>query len=231
MRKTYKITQSQLNRFSRQYINESYNSLDDLRRRGGELLKDRKMVAKMRDVIQDVYEYLDDVRTSGIVNMFQSSDLLWSGSDWIRKWADLHAPHLSDDDYDDDFNEHKEAFERVLENADYIRDLIIRYVIGETDDLNKINNEVKNVSRKLVTSWMKNFGSNIGRNYKTNTDESYELLEEDVDVVCGNCGHSWNTDENDPDPYLCHMCGYDQEQEDFFIDKVTEFWKNKKGVD
>jgi len=26
------------------------------------------------------------------------------------------------------------------------------------------------------------------------------------------CGHSWKKETNDQDPYLCHMCGWDQKQ-------------------
>jgi len=35
------------------------------------------------------------------------------------------------------------------------------------------------------------------------------ISEDDKDVVCKNCGWSWNIEDSDPNPYLCHKCGHE----------------------
>ena len=43
---------------------------------------------------KDVMTFLNHLRDSGLVNMYQSVDFLWSGKDWLRKYLDLHHPEL-----------------------------------------------------------------------------------------------------------------------------------------
>lgn len=261
--KNIKITEEQLRLITKDTVNES-KKLDDLIKKFEELKSDNTNLHTIKDYSNDFFKYLDDVRESGIVNMFQASDLLWSGSDWIGKYAYIHAPHLSDDlDDDGDFSEHKEAFDRVLSSADEIRDNIIRIVIG-SDEYGNINSEVKNQSRKVLTLWMKHYGTGKGR-MKVEVDEIARTLSkarrhgngnrfpqsavkanpnrfrpakrvnehfffgnETPDVSCDNCGHSWEIRPEDDDPKLCHMCAYDQSTETYDLDKVIDFWTNKK---
>lgn len=35
------------------------------------------------------------------------------------------------------------------------------------------------------------------------------ISENDKDVVCQNCSWSWDIEDDDPEPYLCHKCGYE----------------------
>ena len=35
------------------------------------------------------------------------------------------------------------------------------------------------------------------------------ISENDKDVVCQNCGWSWDIEDDDPEPYLCHKCGHE----------------------
>lgn len=42
------------------------------------------------------------------------------------------------------------------------------------------------------------------------------------------CGHTWTKEKNDKDPYLCHMCGWNQKSKNYDDTKLIEFWKNYK---
>jgi hypothetical protein len=42
------------------------------------------------------------------------------------------------------------------------------------------------------------------------------------------CGHKWKKEKNDKDPYLCHMCGWNQKFKNYDDTKLIEFWKNYK---
>jgi hypothetical protein len=53
-----------------------------------------------------------------------------------------------------------------------------------------------------------------------NTDES---------TTCPKCDHSWDIEKSDPDPYLCHMCGYDQLSGEYEFDKLTR-WEKQQGL-
>lgn len=51
----------------------------------------------------------------------------------------------------------------------------------------------------------------------------------DEDVRCAKCDHSWGIEKSDPDPYLCHMCGYDQLSGEYEFDKLTR-WEKQQGL-
>jgi len=42
------------------------------------------------------------------------------------------------------------------------------------------------------------------------------------------CGHSWIKENMDKNPYLCHMCGWEQNKEKYDDEKLIIFWKNYK---
>lgn len=49
-----------------------------------------------------------------------------------------------------------------------------------------------------------------------------------VDINCANCTHSWETNTlTDPDPYLCHKCGLDNQTMKFEPEKL-EAWKKSQ---
>lgn len=48
-------------------------------------------------------------------------------------------------------------------------------------------------------------------------------------ITCEKCDHSWEIEEKDSHPYLCHTCGYDSEKKDFNPEELEKFWKNYKG--
>ena len=48
-------------------------------------------------------------------------------------------------------------------------------------------------------------------------------------VDCQMCEHSWDIDENDPHPYLCHNCGYDNQKMEYDYDEWNK-WKELEGI-
>ena len=48
-------------------------------------------------------------------------------------------------------------------------------------------------------------------------------------VDCQMCEHSWDIDEKDPHPYLCHSCGYDNKKLEYDYDKWNK-WKESEGI-
>ena len=42
------------------------------------------------------------------------------------------------------------------------------------------------------------------------------------------CGHSWVKEKNDKHPYLCHICGWDQNTKKYNNKELFSFWKNYK---
>lgn len=265
MGKKIRISESQFKFITEGMVMEG-QKLDALKQKLESFKKDVENLRVIKDYSKDFFEFLDDVRESGMVNMYQASDLFWSGSDWIRKWADLHAPHLSDNDYDDededDYTEHKEAFQRVLDNADDIRDKLIRTTLSkEGVDYDNADRAVRKMASDILVLWMKHFGTSMGRmkvevdeiartlskgrkhnksvrfsepslRYSPmrfgNLGESFFFADVNNEIICDNCGHTWEVKQEDPHPELCHMCCYDQGKEEFDIDSVIEFWTNKK---
>ena len=51
----------------------------------------------------------------------------------------------------------------------------------------------------------------------------------DESTTCPKCDHSWGIEKSDPDPYLCHMCGYDQLSGEYEFDKLTR-WEEQQGL-
>jgi hypothetical protein len=49
-----------------------------------------------------------------------------------------------------------------------------------------------------------------------------------VDINCANCTHSWETNTlTDPDPYLCHNCGLDNQTMKFEPEKLENWRKSQ----
>jgi cytidyltransferase-like protein len=48
-------------------------------------------------------------------------------------------------------------------------------------------------------------------------------------VDCQMCEHSWDIDEKDPHPYLCHNCGYDNQKLEYDYDEWNK-WKESEGI-
>ena len=41
------------------------------------------------------------------------------------------------------------------------------------------------------------------------------------------CGHSWSKEKKDKQPYLCHMCGWNQKNTKYDDVSLFKFWKEK----
>ena len=113
-----------------------------------------------------VFEFLNKLRDSGLVNMFQAPDFLWSGSKWMRKYIDLHQPESleSIDEYEDSEStiNHKETIEYLLDNADRVRDVIISNVLGKAElkgdnTLDGANRLMRPAAIDMVKLWSGHF--------------------------------------------------------------------------
>ena len=109
-----------------------------------------------------VFEFLNKLRESGLVNMFQATDFLWSGSRWLKKWIDLHQPESLEpiNDYEDDAMtlQHKETIQYLLNNADSVRDVIISNVIAKAElkgdtSLEGANRLMRPAAMDMVKLW------------------------------------------------------------------------------
>lgn len=180
MGKKIQITESQFKNVTERLVLEG-QKIDSLKKKVAEFQKELEKMYSIKDFSKDFFEFLDDVRESGMVNMYQSADLLWSGSDFISRWVYLNAPHLLDDEHDDEENEddysgYKEAYERVLEKSDDIRQKIIQVALSKPDvDYDNADRYVRNTARDILTMWMKHFGSSVGR-MKIEVDEIARTL-------------------------------------------------------
>lgn len=48
-------------------------------------------------------------------------------------------------------------------------------------------------------------------------------------IVCDNCYHSWKKEKEDKDPHLCHVCGFDSEQDQFRIEELKKWMIDRYG--
>jgi hypothetical protein len=116
-------------------------------------IQDNEYILRNFD-ISFIRQFLLDLRDSGITNMFGASPLLYSGSDYITK--KFGSP------YDIEFtsDEQLKAYERVVENADEVKQKILNGVMkvmekrGEDFDIDKVKREIQNASRKLLAMYM-----------------------------------------------------------------------------
>lgn len=216
------------------------------------------------DISKECFDYLELVRKSGIVNMFMAADLLWSGREFIEKYVYINAPHLHDDDEYDEYDEddeddymdgddQREAYQEVLEQCDYIRNLLIRKAVelSDTDDIRVIQNKIRKIGNDINSKWIKFYGTKWGSNRTSEKDieeggrtlararkkrlypdvakknnpmrfRPADRLNENVGekCKCKNCGHSWVIEAEDPNPKLCHMCGLNNDTNEFEIEKL-----------
>ena len=46
-------------------------------------------------------------------------------------------------------------------------------------------------------------------------------------IECEKCEHSWNKENSDPHPFLCHDCGWYQKRKEYDKENLFKFWKEK----
>lgn len=103
-----------------------------------------------RDVVlnfnrQKIFEYLDVLRKSGVINMFGAAPFLYSGRDWI-------------DRYYGENEEYNEEFQEVLEMADDIKNEMILGMLktfkDNTPALGDMDRLIRKLSNRMVNYWM-----------------------------------------------------------------------------
>ena len=138
------------------------DSIDDLLR----LAKDTKVGWQGGEGRLKVFEFLNTLRDSGLVNMFQATDFLWSGSQWLRKYIDLHHPDYLEpiDEYEDNEStiHQKETIQYLIDNADNVRDVIISNVIAKAElkgdtSLEGANRLMRPAAQDMVKLWAGHF--------------------------------------------------------------------------
>ena len=98
-----------------------------------------------------VYEFLRHLQLSGLVNMFQSVDFLWSGKEWLTKWLDLYHP--------DKLEDPDENIQHLLDNADKVRDILIIILMdraereGRMAELDNLNKEIRPLAQDMFKIW------------------------------------------------------------------------------
>tara|TARA_R110002051_G_scaffold298829_2_gene365831 strand:+ start:323 stop:2332 length:2010 start_codon:yes stop_codon:yes gene_type:complete len=114
---------------------------------------------------QKVMDFLFKLRDSGLVNMFQSTDFLISGSRWFKKYVDFKHPELLEDydDYmdedDEDYhlNQQRKLVQELIKDSDGIRDVMISNVMGRKGDnasLDELTRELVPAARDMLKLWM-----------------------------------------------------------------------------
>lgn len=103
-----------------------------------------------RDVVlnfnrRKIFEYLDVLRKSGVINMFGAAPFLFSGRDWI-------------DRYYGENEENNEEFQEVLEMADDIKNEMILGMLktfkDNTPALGDMDHLIRKLSNRMVNYWM-----------------------------------------------------------------------------
>ena len=63
------------------------------------------------------------------------------------------------------------------------------------------------------------------------TEKQHRMLNEMItedEVICDKCDWSWELSDGGHDPYVCHKCGYDNENLDFTGIKVMVYYNLHK---
>ncbi len=100
-----------------------------------------------------IMEYLEAIRQSGIVNMFQSGQFLGQTKNYLKAYFNLYRMQRELDDNDE------EKIEKILEMSEYVRNIMISAAIT---DLERKNVEITGRSatnrvNKLATELVKHF--------------------------------------------------------------------------
>lgn len=48
-------------------------------------------------------------------------------------------------------------------------------------------------------------------------------------IYCKKCSNTWEKEQDDPDPYLCHRCGFDNEKNEYNMSKLSKWWMDQKS--
>lgn len=176
MGKKIRITESQLTLITKSVMSEATRSTEAYIQQYNAFKKDMKHLKLYSEYTKDIFEYLDLLRETGIVNMYQASTFLWGGRDFIERHAQYHAPHIAEpDEYLDDeaeyerFMPYHQAYLELLDKAEEMRSILISAAATtlpmDDDDFSDrgIQRHVEKVAGVITSLWMKHFGTRFGR--------------------------------------------------------------------
>jgi hypothetical protein len=93
-------------------------------------------------------EFLNKLRDSSVVNMFQARPFLYSGREWV-------------DRYHGEGQEENEAFQEVLEMADESKDKLVQGLINymtdkalDMNDMSRVNHLAEKLAGKIIQLYM-----------------------------------------------------------------------------
>ena len=95
-------------------------------------------------------EYLEAIRQSGIVNMFQSGQFLGQTKDYLDAYFNLHRMQRDLDEDDE------KIIEKIMEMSDNVRNIMISAAVTDLEQKNKeitaqsTTNRVNRLSTELV---------------------------------------------------------------------------------
>ena len=92
--------------------------------------------------LKELLDYIELIRQSSLVNMMDSAPFFGSGSEYIRRFIDLHY-------YGKEMDENKEEIvEKMINKADYIRNMFINAGINDVERQN-MSITPQNVERSM----------------------------------------------------------------------------------
>jgi hypothetical protein len=106
-----------------------------------------------KEDLRYVLEYLENIRRSGVVNMFQSGQFLGQTKDYLTKYFDLYRMQRELDENDE------ELIDEIIKRSEMVRNIMISAAIA---DLERKNNEITGRSatnrvNRLATELVKEF--------------------------------------------------------------------------
>jgi hypothetical protein len=126
-----------------------YKKIDDLPDDLNESLEQAKFIVKNEYLFDNfnwrfINSFLEDLRQSGITNMFGSSPFLYMGRKTIKRYYGENPPN-------------PEAFKKVLDNAEQVKQELINGTIksvGVGGNYDNLESQVKTNARKFVNLFM-----------------------------------------------------------------------------
>lgn len=97
-----------------------------------------------------IFDFFEELRKSGVINMLESTNFVFSGSDHLRRYIEFTKYN--------DYNE--DDYEELYKSADLAKDAMIRITIsyleqeGKELTIENVNSAVKNLAKKALKSFI-----------------------------------------------------------------------------
>lgn len=92
-------------------------------------------------------------------------------------------------------------------------DNVLKYLQSEKDKLNESKSQCWDGYKKV----------GVKKKGDKTVNNCIPIKENNEKVKCSNCGWEWDLANGGDDSYICHKCGYDQENDVFDYSKIIEF--------